>query len=393
MRIFENTEIAFRHRSNKDLKKAEKLFRFMEYPQLVKISGVFARFAVSVRLPLRILVKPVFRHFCAGESLEESADLVDFLAKFNVRSVLDFAAEKQESENEIRSVMAEITRTIDFAKNNPSVSFSVFKPSGLAPSEILDSAAIENPASKKFEREMEKFLNNIRILCRAAGERDIPVMIDAEESHYQDPVDKVAAEMMQLYNREKAIVFNTLQMYRHDRLEFLDKCIQDSREKNYHLGVKIVRGAYMDQERSRALKMGYGSPVYPDKESTDRAFNSAIDKCLENIGTTELFLGTHNEKSLLCLMDKMRDNNLGNDDPRIFVSQLYGMSDHISFNMAYHGYNVAKYIPYGPVNYLIPYLLRRAEENRSVTGDAGRERHYINLEIKRRMHKCNQNTR
>jgi proline dehydrogenase len=243
MQIFENTEIAFRHRSDKELKKASLLFKFMEYPSLVKISGIFAKFVIRTRLPIGWLVKPtIFRQFCAGESLGESRELVDFLAKFNVRSVLDYAAENQESDGEIQSVISEITRTMDFAKKNPAVSFSVFKPSGLAPVKVLARAGAINTSSFQVEQETDNFRNNIKLLCQEAYNRGIPVMIDAEESHYQDIVDKVATEMMELYNKNEAIVFNTLQMYRHDRLEFLEKCLQDSGKGNYHLGLKIVRG-------------------------------------------------------------------------------------------------------------------------------------------------------
>ncbi len=383
MQIFENTEIAFRHRSDEELKKAGILFKFMEFPLLVKTAGIIAKMGIRLNLPVRWIVKPtIFNHFCGGESLEESRQLVDFLGKFKVRSVLDYAAENQESEQEIQSVINEIIRTMDFAATNPAVAFSVFKPSALAPVKVLARASSSELSANTPE--IEKFRNNIKTLCQAAFERGIPVMIDAEESHYQDIVDKVANEMMALYNKDKAIVFNTVQMYRHDRLDFLRECLSESGQKKYHLGLKIVRGAYIDQERSRAIKMGYPSPVYPDKRSTDDAFNSAISLCIKNIDHTSIFAGTHNEESMLLMMDKMKEYGLKKNDPRIFASQLYGMSDHISFNMAHESYNVAKYLPYGPVRYLLPYLIRRVEENKSVTGQAGRELHFINLEIERR---------
>jgi proline dehydrogenase len=385
MQIFENTEIAFKHRSDKELKKARVLFKYMSYPVLVRIAGLLVRLGISLRLPLKWIVKPtVFNHFCGGENLAESGELIDFLAKFKVRSVLDFAAEKQDSEQKVQPVIAEIIKTIEFSAGHPSVAFSVFKPSALAPEKVLSRAGSSGPEGEKLVADIEKFMNCIRTLCKASFKKGIPVMIDAEESHYQDIVDKVAAEMMELYNKERAMVFNTVQMYRHDRLEFLKGCIGDSLKKNYHLGLKIVRGAYMDQERARAIKMGYPSPIYPDKKSTDEAFDQANLLCLQNIDSTSLFVGTHNEDSLIFLMDKMREYGLNNDDPRIYVSQLYGMSDHISFNMAHASYNVAKYLPYGPVRYLLPYLIRRAEENKSVTGEAGRELRFVNLELKRR---------
>ncbi len=385
MQIFENTEIAFKHRSDKELKKAAILFRYMKNPVIVKIAGILANLGIRFNLPVKWLVKPtIFDHFCGGERLEESRELINFMAKFNVRCVLDYAAENQKSEDEIQAVINEIIRTMDFAVNNPSVPFSVFKPSALAPVQILANAGSGEISATRHLPEIEKFRNNVKTLCQAAFERGIPVMIDAEESHYQDIVDKVAIEMMELYNKEKAIVFNTIQMYRHDRLNFLKDCLGFSQQKNYHLGLKIVRGAYMDQERARARKMGYPSPVYADKQSTDNAFNSAISLCLENIGNTSLFVGTHNEESLLFLTDKMNEYNLKKDDQRIYISQLQGMSDHISFNMAHESYNVAKYLPYGPFQYLLPYLIRRVEENKSVTGQAGRELQFISREIIRR---------
>ena len=355
-----------------------------------------ANLAIYLKLPVGWIVKPtIFSHFCGGETIEESRDVIDRLAKFKVESVLDYAAENQESDDQIESVIYEILKTIDLAKENNAVPFSVFKPTALAPVRLLATAAgshtpsfresdTEKSGQSFRESDMQKFRHNIRTLCQAAYERGIPVMIDAEESQYQDIVDSMVMEMMELYNKEKAIVFNTLQMYRHDRLDFLMDCITIAREKKYHFGVKLVRGAYLEQERERALKMGYPSPVYPDKQNTDNAFNSAIAICLENIDTTNLFAGTHNEESLSLLMDLMKSHKLGKNDPRVYVSQLYGMSDHISFNMAARSYNVAKYLPYGPVRYLIPYLIRRAEENKSVTGQAGRELHFVKLEIRRR---------
>jgi proline dehydrogenase len=382
MTDFENTEIAFKHRTDKELKKARILFKFMEYPMMVRAAGVIANLGIGMRLPVGWLVRPtVFSHFCGGESLPESRVLVEFIAGFGVHSVLDFAAENKESENEIQGVINEIIRTMDFAVGNPFVNFSVFKPSALAPLAVLAKAG---SPEKEGSAGIEKFRNNIKTLCHAASQRGVPVMVDAEESHYQHIVDAVVTEMMETYNRERCIVYNTLQMYRHDRLEFLDNSLRAAREKNYKLGLKLVRGAYMDQERDRAHRMGYPSPIYPDKKSTDDAFNEAVNRCLQNIETVNIFIGTHNEESLLLLMEKMRQHSLKNNDPRIQVSQLYGMSDHISFNMAHESYNVVKYLPYGPVHYLLPYLIRRVEENKSVTGQSGRELHFINLEIERR---------
>jgi proline dehydrogenase len=351
----------------------------------LRYPGVLAKIGIKMNLPLGWLVRPtVFSHFCGGETLDESRSVIGHLAKFRVKTVLDYAAENQSSEKNVEQVMHETLKTIDFASKNPNIPFAVFKPTAFAPVSILTSASSYAPLGAKEKKEIDKFRSNIRTLCQAAYEKGVPVLIDAEESYYQAIVDKVASEMMEEFNREKAMVFNTLQMYRHDRLKFLNECINISKEKNYHPGIKLVRGAYMDQERERASKMGYPSPIYPDKEATDRAFNMALATCIRNLDKMSVFVGTHNEESLIALMDMMGNNKLAKDDSRVYVSQLYGMSDHISFNMAAHGYNVTKYLPYGPVGYLLPYLIRRAEENKSVSGQAGRELRLIETELKRR---------
>ncbi len=381
MQIFQNTEIAFKPRSDADLRKARLLFRIMASPLLVRAMGLMAGIALRLRIPVRWLVKPtVFKLFCGGETLAEVQGVVDKLAFHKVRSVADFAAENRESEEEINSVISEIISSMDFAKANRVVPFSVFKPTAIAPPGALEEtgSSSANPAAA------EKFRENFMTLCRAARDRGIPVMVDAEECHYQHVIDDLCTEMMELYNKERPVIFNTLQMYRHDRVEFLKEALSRARKKKYYIGFKLVRGAYMEQERERARKLGYPSPIHPDKESTDRAFNDAVTLCLENIDITSLFAGTHNEESLMQMMEQMKAADIRNDDPRIYSSQLYGMSDHISFNMAAHNYNVAKYLPYGPVHYLIPYLVRRAEENRSVSGQSGRELHFIKLEVKRR---------
>jgi proline dehydrogenase len=385
MHIFENTEIAFKSRTTRELKKASLLFRLMSRQSLVEIAGVLANLGIKLNLPLGWLVRPtVFSHFCGGETLDESRSVIEHLAKFKVNTVLDYAAENQSSDENVQRVMHETLKTIDFASKNPNVPYAVFKPTAFAPVSVLTAASSYAPLGAREKKEIEKFRSNIKILCQAAIEKDVPVLIDAEESYYQAIVDKVASDMMEEFNKDKAMIFNTLQMYRHDRLQFLNECINISREKNYHLGIKLVRGAYMDQERERSKKMGYPSPIYPDKESTDKAFNMALSTCIGNIDRMSVFVGTHNEESLLILMELLNNSQLKKDDSRVCVSQLYGMSDHISFNMAVHGYNVAKYLPYGPVGYLLPYLIRRAEENKSVRGQAGRELRLIEIELERR---------
>ncbi|TVR73541.1 MAG: proline dehydrogenase [Marinilabiliales bacterium] len=385
MQILQNTEIAFKIKTDSELRKAEIMFRMMSSPLAVNIMGMLAKLALGLRIPLRWIVKPtVFSLFCGGESLDEAKKVVEKLSEHNVLSVTDFAAENRRSEDEINQVITEIVAATDYAGTSEAVPFSVFKPTALAPPGVLEETCTFTGRQATDLLAAGKFRENIRILCEAAHKRSVPVMIDAEECQYQQLIDDICEEMMEIYNKEKAVVFNTLQMYRHDRHGFLKEAVARARKKRYFAGYKLVRGAYMDQERERAKKLGYPSPIHPDKESTDKAFDDAVTTCLENLDMTSLFVGTHNEESLLRLMEQMKDMGIPKDDPRICVSQLYGMSDHISFNMAAHQYNVAKYLPYGPIKYLIPYLIRRAEENRSVTGQSGRELHYIRIERKRR---------
>jgi proline dehydrogenase len=384
MHIFNNTEIAFKSRSTRELKKAVWIFRLMSNPVIARWSGKLANLGIGMKFPLDWLIRPtVFNHFCGGETISECTPVIEHLAKFNISSILDYAAENQQSETNIEHVIQETLRAMEFASQNRAVSFTVFKPTALAPANVLANA---NSDLKKVVRnqDIEKFRSNIKVLCSNAYDRGVPVLIDAEESHYQAIVDDVAQEMMELFNKEKVIVYNTLQMYRHDRLDFLNECLKIAREKKYLAGIKLVRGAYLEQERERAEKMGYPSPVYPDKQGTDNAFNRAMSICLENIDITGLFVGTHNEESLMMLMEMLREHKIENNDSRVFVSQLYGMSDNISFNMARLSYNVAKYLPYGPVRFLLPYLIRRAEENKSVSGQAGRELALLTREIYRR---------
>ncbi len=314
MHIFQNTEIAFKTRSDADLRKARFMFGIMSSPVLVRAMGLLAGIALRLRIPVRWLVKPtVFRLFCGGEYLDEAQGVVDMLAEHKVRSVTDFAAENRNSNEEINSVIREIIASMDFAKANTAVPFSVFKPTAIAPPGALE----ETGRSAAKSSAAEKFRANFTTLCRAARDRGIPVMIDAEECHYQQIIDDLCTEMMELYNKERPIIFNTLQMYRHDRLDFLKEAISRARKKKYYTGFKLVRGAYMDQERERAMKIGYPSPIHADKESTDRAFNDAVTMCLDNLDITSLFAGTHNEESFLLLMEKMKAANIQSDDPRI----------------------------------------------------------------------------
>ncbi len=382
---FSNTKIAFGSRSDSDLRRAWFLFKTIANPHLVKIGNRVTGWAVKTGFPVNWAVKPtIYAHFVGGESIEQCEKAVDSLAKFRVHAILDYSVEGKHSEDDIRAVMNETIRSIANAGKNPNIPFAVFKPTAFADVQALEKASLGKTLTPDEQQETIVFRERVHTLCKAASDAGIPILIDAEDSWYQKFIDDTVEEMMQVFNQKKAVVFNTLQMYRHDRLEFLKLMHEKAVKGNYFLGVKFVRGAYMEKERERALKMNYPSPIQHDKEATDRDFDQALTFCLRNLQNISVFCGTHNEKSCQHLVDLMQHNGIQINDNRIWFSQLYGMSDHISFNLAHAGYNVAKYVPYGPVKHVLPYLSRRAEENTSVAGQTGRELRLIEKERKRR---------
>jgi len=382
---FSNIETAFAGKSTIDLKKARLLFKTMSKPGLVKAGNVLLNIALKLCLPVKWAIKPtIYKYFVGGENILDCDSTVEKLSKYKVKSILDYSVEGKESDNEIESAFKETRKSIDNAAKNPNIPFAVFKPTAFGKSEILMKASEGKVLNTEEEKELVKFKNRIDVLCKTAWENDIPVLIDAEDSWFQDVFDIVIHEMMQKYNKKRAIVYNTLQMYRWDRLDFLKKNYQKAKEGNYFYGAKFVRGAYMEKERERAIELGYNDPIQPDKESTDRDFNAALKFSVEHIDRISIFNGTHNEYSSMYLTKLMEKHEVAKNDSRIFFSQLYGMSDNISFNLAAHGFNVAKYVPYGPVRNVMPYLIRRAEENTSVKGQTGRELSLILQEVKRR---------
>jgi len=382
---FNNTKIAFAGKSKQDLKRAHWLFRTIASPAIVATGNFFAKFAVKLHIPVAWAVKPtLYRQFVGGETIEDCIPAVRELEKFNVKAILDYSVEGGETETSFEAVLSETLLTIDHAANDPNVPIAVFKPTAFAPSHILEKASSGHSMNEDEISGLEAFRNRINILCEHAAKHDVPIMIDAEDVHYQAIIDKVTMEMMEKYNQKKAIVFNTYQMYRTDRLDVLKKDFEAAERKNFFLGAKFVRGAYMERERKRAEKMGYPSPIHADKPSTDQDYDAALSFSVANIRRISIFNGTHNEKSCHHLMQLMEKAGLAKDDPRIWTSQLYGMSNHISFNMADAGYNVVKYMPYGPVRSVLPYLLRRAEENTSIAGQTGRELSLIRMELRRR---------
>ncbi len=382
---FENTEIAFISKSNRELRRAYWLFRAVGSPFLVKTGSSLVRFLLKTGLPVSWILKPtIYRQFCGGESLEACQPVVEQMARHGVRSILDYSVEGNESAEGIREALEETLRAIRFAGGKADLPFAVFKPTAFTLRRVLEKASAGELLDAEEQQEADRFRERILLLCQTASELQIPILIDAEDTFYQALIDQVVEEMMQRFNRERALVFNTFQMYRTDRLDFLKESYRKAVEGGYFLGAKFVRGAYMEKERERAQEKGIPSPIQPDKESTDRDYNAALEFSVEHIDRISIFNGTHNEYSSSLLTRLMEQHGLPRNDERIWFSQLYGMSDHISFNLAHQGYHVAKYLPYGPVRHVVPYLLRRAEENTSVAGQSGRELSLITREVQRR---------
>ncbi len=382
---FEDTKTAFRIKSDRDLRRAYILFKLISFPILVKIGNPVIKVCSALRIPIGWIVKPTaFKHFVGGETLEDCQPAVEKIKTANVYSILDYSVEGKESDKAISAALEETLRAVKNAGKNPEIPFAVFKPTAFGKHHALEVLSGEGTPDAETKEEGEKFRNRINTLCKTAFENDIPIMIDAEDTYIQNFIDQVVIEMMQLYNKEKCIVFNTYQMYRHDRIAILEADIKKARKEKFFLGAKFVRGAYMERERLRAEKIGYEDPIQPDRESTDKDYNLALKISMDNLDIVSIFNGTHNEYSSKYLADLMIEQGVDPDDKRIWFSQLYGMSEHISYNLSDAGFNVAKYVPYGPVRFVLPYLMRRVEENTSVKGQTGRELSLIKKERQRR---------
>lgn len=383
---FNDTNIAFKIKSNYDLKRAYWLFRIIGSPLIVKLGKFFMIIALKLRLPVNFIVKrTIFKQFCGGETIQECTSTIETLGKYKVGTILDYSVEGKFEEDDFDQTTRIIIETIEKAAQEKNIPFAVFKITGISKFSLLEKASTDvNQLSNVEAIELEKVKNRIDSICSAAKKQNVPVFIDAEETWVQDIIDQWAFDMMILYNKEKCIVYNTIQMYRHDRLAFLEDCLQKAKKHNISYGIKLVRGAYMEKERNRAKEMGYLSPIQIDKESTDRDYDLALDYILKNINYLSLVAGTHNENSSKKLALSLEKHNITKDDSRIFFAQLLGMSDHISFNLADHSYNVAKYVPFGPIKEVMPYLLRRADENTSVAGQTGRELGLIKSELQSR---------
>ena len=383
---FDNTEIAFQSKSNSDLNRAYWLFKLIGNPTMVKVGKWSTNTALNIGLPINGLIKKtIFKQFCGGETIQECAKTIANLGKFGIGTILDYSIEGKTKEEDFDATVDEIIATIHAAKNDPTIPFAVFKVTGIGRFDSLEKANNGTTQLTKNDRlSFQLIVSRVDKICFSAFENGVPLFIDAEETWIQDAIDTIVRDMMRKYNKEKAIVYNTLQMYRHDRLAFLHAEIEIARAEGFHYGVKLVRGAYMEKERLRAAEKGYPSPIQPDKITCDNDFNHALELVVKNIDIMALCSGSHNEKSALILTDLMTKKQIEKSDKRIYVAQLLGMSDHISYNLAYAGYNVAKYVPYGPVKEVMPYLLRRADENTSVAGQTGRELSLIMTERKRR---------
>lgn len=383
---FEDTAVAFSYKSDAALKKAHFIFSMVNNRWISSWAISSVKLALKIGLPIDGIIKrTVFDHFCGGISIDNCDDEINTLSKYGVGTILDYSVEGEKTEAGFDETMAETIRTIEKAKKQPgSIPFSVFKVTGLASAALLEKIqrgeTLANEETKAFERVRER----VDAICSRAYVNNIRVLIDAEESWIQDPIDMLAYEMMQKYNTKRAIVFNTYQLYRTASLKNLRKACQEAINGNYFLGGKLVRGAYMEKERERASLMGYESPIQRDKEATDNAFNEALTFCLDNKHRVSIMCGSHNEYSNYYLTVMMEKHGMENHDDRVWFAQLYGMSDNISFNLAKAGYKVAKYVPYGPVKSVMPYLFRRAAENTSVAGQSSRELLLIRKELNRR---------
>lgn len=382
---FEDTEVAFSWKSNADLRKANLIFSLVNHPRISSLATGFIESALKVGLPVEgVIRKTAFEHFCGGESIEKSERVIQLLGKYHVGTILDYSVEGEKTEAGFISTMEEILRTIERARQSESIPFCVFKVTGVGSAELLEKSQSDAGLTEEETAAFGRIRERVNTICERAHGDGVPVLIDAEQTWVQDSIDELADEMMARYNHERAIVFNTYQMYRLDALNNLIHDYSDAVERGYFVGAKLVRGAYMEIERERAEKLGYPSPVYPDKAGTDQAFNHAVTFCMDHIDKVYVMCGSHNEHSTRLLMTTMEAKKLPPGDSRIWFAQLFGMSDNISFNLARAGYNVAKYVPYGPVKSVMPYLLRRAEENTSVAGQSSRELTLIRKELKRR---------
>lgn len=382
---FKDSEIAFRKKSNAELRQTHFLFRMMNNQFFVKLGKQLIDFSFALHLPIQGAIRAtIYRHFVGGVSIEDCSKTIEKLRARNTGSILDYAVEGEENEQLFDSTCQEVIRTIEYAEKHDDIPFSVFKITGVGRFDLLAKVSESGKLSEEETQEFQRVSNRVEAIFRRGFELGVPILIDAEETWIQPVIDDMVLELMAKYNKEKAIVQNTYQMYRHDSIARIKEHHKMALDGGFKLGLKIVRGAYMEKERARAIEKGYPSPIQPDKQATDNDFNEIMRYFMQNIDTIDFMSATHNEKSVQLLVDLIEEYQLPKNHPAISFSQLYGMSDHITYNLAERGYNVVKYVPYGKVKTMMPYLLRRAQENSSVKGQSSRELKLIEKEMKRR---------
>lgn len=382
---FNDTKTAFELKSNKELRRAFYLFKLISYPFLVTLGKALVFLSIKLRLPVDFIIKnTVFDHFCAGINDVDSVRVVDSLASRNVSSYLHYSVEAAQSNADYDQCLESTLKTIDISKNNLNLPFVVFKPTGYGSTDLLEKKSKSIPFSLIEKKEWNRMVNRFRMTFEKAKSINIKVFVDAEESWIQPAIDEIVEEFMIEYNKKDVLIFNTVQMYRKGRLEYLKNLKNKATKSNFKIGIKLVRGAYMEKERLRARRMNYQCPIWNSKEDTDNQYNKGVEFMFDNIDLFSIFLGSHNEQSVLnaiLLADKMA---ISKNNQNLYFGQLFGMSDNLTFTLAKNGYNSVKYLPYGPVKDVIPFLIRRAEENTSVSGQTNRELELIKSEVKRR---------
>lgn len=384
-KIFDNTQIAFSLKSDTELDRAYFLFKMIDSEPLVRIGTAVTNFALKAHLPVEGLIRAsVFDHFCGGVSEDDCLPVMEKMYTKKVCSVLDYSVEGKEEEAQFDAALTKTLKIIDFAKDKASIPFAVFKPTGFGRFALYEKVGNKEALTESEQTEWNRVVARYEEVCQKAFENNVPLLIDGEESWMQDAADDLALTMMKKYNKQKPIVFNTLQLYRWDRLDYLKKIHQEATAEGFYIGMKLVRGAYMEKENKRAEEMGYPTPICASKQASDDNYDATVSYMIDNIDRMAIFAGTHNELSSYKLMELMKTKGIAPNDQRIWFGQLYGMSDNISFNLAANGYNVAKYLPFGPVRDVMPYLIRRAEENTSVAGQTSRELMLIKKERERR---------
>lgn len=383
--LFANTEIAFKHKNNNELRKAYWLFKMVGNNFLTAIGPPVTKFALKLGLPVKgIIKKTIFQQFCGGESIEDCKPVVERLSQYHIGTILDYSVEGDDSEVSFDRACGQILRTIKLAEDNPDIPFTVFKPTGMGSFDLYAKVAAKTALAPEEKAAYERVLQRISKVCHEAFGRNVRLLIDAEHSWIQDEIDKTVMGLMEEYNKHEALIFNTYQLYRNDKLQSLREDIAYAKNNHFVIGAKLVRGAYMELERDRAEQHHYLSPINDNKKKTDHDYNAAILTCLDNLDSVEFMAGTHNEESSALLVNEIEKRGLPKSHGHIYFAQLYGMSDHISFNLADQGDNVVKYLTFGSVKEVLPYLFRRAKENTSVAGQAGRELKLLAAEIKRR---------